>query len=148
MHEGWLGRDPSTALDDGDFAIAAKMSAWLCVCVCVCVCMRVCVCIICLLRSIRQPEGGWIKENSLGKIKGAAVPTVRKISVFGTLQNYRIKTPANCFTCQRFVTELRQQRAVVYHTLQHQKEDDDWAEDQPLTCCHIQYLMNLLSFPC
>ena len=39
MRDGWLGKDPSTALEDEDFAIAAKMS----VCVCACVCVRACV---------------------------------------------------------------------------------------------------------
>lgn len=33
MRDGWLGKDPSTALEDGDFAMAAKMSEWVCVCV-------------------------------------------------------------------------------------------------------------------
>lgn len=41
MRDSWLGKDPSTALEDGDFAIAAKMSD--------------CVCLF-LLRSIKQPE--------------------------------------------------------------------------------------------
>lgn len=55
MRDGWLGKDPSTALEDEDFAIAAKMS------VCVCVCVF-------LLRSIKQPEG---QVDSSGEIKAA-----------------------------------------------------------------------------
>lgn len=34
MRDGWLGKDPSTALEDEDFAIAAKMSVCVCVCLC------------------------------------------------------------------------------------------------------------------
>lgn len=45
MGDSWLGKDPSTALEDGGFAIAAKMSEC------------VYVYIMFLLRSIKQPEG-------------------------------------------------------------------------------------------
>lgn len=55
MHDGWLGKDPSTALEDGEFANTAKMSE--------------CVCVF-LLRSRKQP-GGPSRGNSSGEIKAA-----------------------------------------------------------------------------
>lgn len=102
MREGWLGKDPSTALEDGDFAIAAKMSEC------------VCVCIMFLLRSIKQPEDQ-VEATAWEKLKRQGPTSKTNVGLW----NFTVlctKTPADCFTCQPFVTEPRQQRAVLYHT--------------------------------
>lgn len=58
MHDGWLGRGPSTAPENDDCDNSQNE------------CVRERVCIMFLLTSIRQAEGR-LKGNSFGEIKGA-----------------------------------------------------------------------------
>lgn len=57
MRDGWLGKDPSTALEDGDFAIAAKTGE--------------CVCVHYVSVEKHKAARGPSRGNSLGEIKAA-----------------------------------------------------------------------------
>lgn len=94
MHEGLLGKDPSTVLER-DFVRGARMS--------ICVSVK-------KHTAARGPRGG----GSLGKIKVSGSEDSEKcrrnVTVLST------KTAVVCSTCQPYDTEPGQQRAVLYHT--------------------------------
>lgn len=82
MRDSRLGKDPSTALENGSFAIAAKMSEYVCMWSVHVQYAR----IMFLLRSITQPESGVGGRRILREIKAAGGLTETVTLVCGTFR--------------------------------------------------------------